>query len=70
MTDMIYEIDRFLTIPLRMDMWQLIFIIVMTFIITFTISFFFEEVYTIKTDEFYINIAKKRLEKENKKWKN
>lgn len=72
MIELFNIIESYMSEPVRFitDRWQITYIVLAIFFISFTISWFFEEIYIVKTDEYYIRKAKERLEKENKKWKN
>lgn len=72
MIELFNIIESYMSEPIRFitDRWQITYITLAIFFISFAISWFFEEICIVKTDEYYIKIAKERLEKENKKWKN
>ena len=72
MIELFNIIDTYMSEPVRFmsDRWQLTWITLAIFIICFGISYLLEEVWVVKTDEYYIRKAKERIEKENKKCKN
>ena len=65
-------IETYMSEPIlyKTTRWEHLWIMLMVFMINFVICWFLEEIYVVKTDEYYIREAKKRLEKENKKCKN
>lgn len=72
MIELFNIIDTYMSEPVRYmtDRWQITYTVLAIFFISFVVSWFFEEICIVKTDEYYIRKAKERLEKENKKCKN
>lgn len=72
MIELFTMIDTYMSEPVRFmsDRWQLMWMTIAMFFICFAICYFIEEIFVVKTDEYYIRKAKERIEKENKKCKN